>query len=214
MTFLNTHSSVHFPRKVPIFRACKNAKFALQHPIIFGVLASPWTTLKTEKSKFTFSWEMKSVSGHLNTRRDGSYGPGIHRGCKGEGGICFLVAVGQQTLTNIFFTWKEWKGERGRGGRGEIEKRRRFEWFILILPSFVVFFFSLSLSVCSSSVLLLRLSHAYANLDCWVALLLSYYFFLPSFFELWFFFFFFSLFLFVSAVRVPRVCVCQKFDRT
>ena len=34
--------------------------------------------------------------------------------------------------------------------------------------------------------------------------------FLPSFFELRFFF----LFLFVSAVRVPRVCVCQKFDRT
>ena len=33
--------------------------------------------------------------------------------------------------------------------------------------------------------------------------------FLPSFFELFFF-----LFLFVSAVRVPRVCVCQKFDRT
>ena len=26
--------------------------------------------------------------------------------------------------------------------------------------------------------------------------------------------FFFSFFLFVSAVRVPRVCVCQKFDRT
>ena len=53
-----------FPRKVPIFRACKNAKFALQHAIIFGVLASPWTTLKTEKRKFACSWEMKSVSGH------------------------------------------------------------------------------------------------------------------------------------------------------
>ena len=51
-------------------RACKNAKFALQNPIIFGVLASPWTTLKTEKRKFAFSWEMKSVSGHLNQRRD------------------------------------------------------------------------------------------------------------------------------------------------
>ena len=62
---LNTQSNVHFPRNVPIFRACKNAKIALQHPIIFGVLASPWTTLKTEKRKFAFSWEMKSVSGHL-----------------------------------------------------------------------------------------------------------------------------------------------------
>ena len=54
---------------MPIFRACKNAKFALQHPIIFGVLASPWTTLKTEKRKFAFSWEMKSVSGHLNKKK-------------------------------------------------------------------------------------------------------------------------------------------------
>ena len=60
---LNTHSNVHFSRKVPIFRACKNAKFALQHPIVFGVLASPWTTLKTEKRKFACSWEIKSVSG-------------------------------------------------------------------------------------------------------------------------------------------------------
>ena len=51
-----------FPRKVPIFRACKNAKFALQHPIIFGVFASLWATLKTEKRKFAFSWEVKSVS--------------------------------------------------------------------------------------------------------------------------------------------------------
>ena len=50
---------------MPIFRACKNAKIALQHPIIFGVLASPCTTLKTEKRKFACSWEMKSVSGHL-----------------------------------------------------------------------------------------------------------------------------------------------------
>ena len=47
-------------------RACKNAKFTLQHPIIFGVFASPWTTLKTEKRKFAFSWEMESVPGHLN----------------------------------------------------------------------------------------------------------------------------------------------------
>ena len=62
----NTHCNVHFPRKVPIFRACKNAKIALQHPIIFGVLASPWTTLKTKKRKFACSWEIKSVSGHLN----------------------------------------------------------------------------------------------------------------------------------------------------
>ena len=61
---LNTHCDVHFPRKVPIFRSCKNAKFALQHPIIFGVLASP--SLKAEKRKFAFSWEIKSVSGHLN----------------------------------------------------------------------------------------------------------------------------------------------------
>ena len=63
---------------------------------------------------------------------------------------CKFVAVGQQTLTNILFSWKEWKGERGRGGGGggwEIEKRRRFEWFILILPSFVVFLLSLSLSL-------------------------------------------------------------------
>ena len=52
---------------MPIFRACKNAKIALQHPIIFGVLASPWTTLKTEKRKFAYSWEMKSVSGHLKS---------------------------------------------------------------------------------------------------------------------------------------------------
>ena len=28
------------------------------------------------------------------------------------------MAVGQQTLTNIFFSWKEWIGERGRGGGG------------------------------------------------------------------------------------------------
>ena len=55
---LNIHY-VHFPRKVPIFRAGKNAEFALQHPIIFGVLASPWTILTTEKRKFAFSWEMK-----------------------------------------------------------------------------------------------------------------------------------------------------------
>ena len=40
--------------------------FALQHPIIFSVLASPWTTLKTEIRKNASSWEMKSVSGHLN----------------------------------------------------------------------------------------------------------------------------------------------------
>ena len=67
-----------------------------------------------------------------------------------------------------------------------------------------------SASVCPRRCFRLRLSHAYANLDCWVALLLSYYyiFFLLS---LSFDFFFF---LFVSAVRVPRVCVCQKFDRT
>ena len=51
---------------MPIFRASKNAKIALQHLIIFGVWASPWTTLKTEKRKFAFSWEMKSVSGHHN----------------------------------------------------------------------------------------------------------------------------------------------------
>ena len=36
---------------MPNVRACKNAKIALQHPIIFGVLASPWPTLKTEKRK-------------------------------------------------------------------------------------------------------------------------------------------------------------------
>ena len=67
-----------------------------------------------------------------------------------------------------------------------------------------------SASVCPRRCFRLRLSHAYANLDCWVALLLSYnyFFFLLS---LSFDFFFF---LFVSAVRVPRVCVCQKFDRT
>ena len=44
----------------------KNAKITLQHPIIFSVLASPWTTPKTEKRKFACSWEMKSVPGHLN----------------------------------------------------------------------------------------------------------------------------------------------------
>ena len=54
-----------FFTKMRIFRACKNAKFALQHLIIFSDFASPWTTLKTEKRKFAFSWEMKSVSGHL-----------------------------------------------------------------------------------------------------------------------------------------------------
>ena len=47
---------------MPIFRACKNAKIALQHPIIFGVLASPWTTLKTEKRKFACSWGKWKVS--------------------------------------------------------------------------------------------------------------------------------------------------------
>ena len=62
---LNSHSNVHFPREVPIFKTGKNAKFALQHPIIFGVLVSPWIILKAEKRKFAFSWEMKSVSGHL-----------------------------------------------------------------------------------------------------------------------------------------------------
>ena len=35
----------------------------------FGVLASPWTILTTEKRKFAFSWEMKSVSGHLKKGR-------------------------------------------------------------------------------------------------------------------------------------------------
>ena len=37
----------------------------MQHPIIFSFFASLWTTLETEKRKFVFSWEMKSVSGHL-----------------------------------------------------------------------------------------------------------------------------------------------------
>ena len=36
-------------------------------PLSFGVLASPWTTLETEKRKNAFSWEMKSVSGHLKS---------------------------------------------------------------------------------------------------------------------------------------------------
>ena len=66
---LNTHSNVHFPRKTPNFRACKNAKFALQHPIIFGVLASPWTTLKTEKRKNAGNekrlWKINCNSGGL-----------------------------------------------------------------------------------------------------------------------------------------------------
>ena len=38
---LNTRSNVQFPRKIPIFKAGKNANFALQHHIIFGVLVSP-----------------------------------------------------------------------------------------------------------------------------------------------------------------------------
>ena len=42
---------------------------SLQHPNIFSVLASPWTTLKTEKRKFAFSWEMKRVSEHLKCAR-------------------------------------------------------------------------------------------------------------------------------------------------
>ena len=54
-----------FHEKCQTLGHVKMQKFALQHPIIFGVLASPWTTLKTEKRKNAFSWEMKSVSGHL-----------------------------------------------------------------------------------------------------------------------------------------------------
>ena len=62
---LNTHSNVHFPRKVPNFRACKNAKFALQHPIIFWCFGLTLNHPKDWKRKNAFSWEMKSVSGHL-----------------------------------------------------------------------------------------------------------------------------------------------------
>ena len=40
-------------------------KLPCNTPLFFGVLASPWTTLKTEKTKFACSWEMKSVAGHL-----------------------------------------------------------------------------------------------------------------------------------------------------
>ena len=64
--------------------ACKNAKIAVQHPIIFGVLASPWTALKTEKIKNAFSWEMKSVSGHLKIVEEvylGEWGGGANSDC-------------------------------------------------------------------------------------------------------------------------------------
>ena len=56
---LISHSNVHFPGIMLIFKAGKNAKFAVQHPIIFDVLVSPWTILKASKRKFAFSWEMK-----------------------------------------------------------------------------------------------------------------------------------------------------------
>ena len=58
-----------------------------------------------------------------------------------------------------------------------------------------------SASVCLRGCFRSRLSHAYANLDCWVALLLSYYF--SSFFELRFFFF-------SSPLCVCQECACAK----
>ena len=60
-----------------------------------------------------------------------------------------------------------------------------------------------SASVCPRRCFRLRLSHAYANLDCWVALLLSYYY----------FFFLLSLsfdFLFFLSFFSSPLCVCQE----
>ena len=79
---LNTHSNVYpkFPQKVPIFRAGKNAKFALQHPIIFGVLASPWTILKTEKENLRFHGKWKvSPDTSLTDRKESGVKRNIHR---------------------------------------------------------------------------------------------------------------------------------------
>ena len=64
-----------------------------------------------------------------------------------------------------------------------------------------------------------HLSGAYADLDCWFVLHLFFSFFIFIFivFILLFFVLSFSfhfLFFFLFAVRVPRVCVCQKFDST
>ena len=64
VTFCSLILMFIFNKKCLSLEHVKMQKFALQHPIIFGVFASPWTTLKTEKRKFAFSWEMKSVSGH------------------------------------------------------------------------------------------------------------------------------------------------------
>ena len=66
---------------------------------------------------------------------------------------------------------------------------------------------SLSLSIYLSILLCLSYTFtAYANLDCWVALLLSYYYFLPSFFEL----LFFSSSFFSSPLCVCQECACAK----
>ena len=51
-----------------IFKAGKNAKFALQHPNIFRVLASPWTIRKTERRKFAFFMGNEKC---LGTPKDG-----------------------------------------------------------------------------------------------------------------------------------------------
>ena len=55
MRFWTLIPNFHFPRRLPIFKAGKRAKFVLKHPLdltcIFGVLVSPWTVLMTEKRK-------------------------------------------------------------------------------------------------------------------------------------------------------------------
>ena len=86
-----------------------------------------------------------------------------------------------------------------------------------------------SASVCPRRCFRLRLSHAYANLDCWVALLLSYYYFfflLSLSFDFFFFFLSFRLrCACAKSVRVPKVWSyitksstwrsrCQVYDNT
>ena len=85
-----------------------------------------------------------------------------------------------------------------------------------------------SASVCLRRCFRLRLSHAYANLDCWVALLLSYYYFfflLSLSFDFFFFLFFCLRCACAKSVRVPKVWSyitksstwrsrCQVYDNT
>ena len=67
-----------------------------------------------------------------------------------------------------------------------------------------------SASVCPRRCFRLRLSHAYANLDCWVALLLSYFYFFFLLSLSFDFFFFFFFFFFSSPLCVCQECACAK----